>query len=133
MLQVIVGSYCSTIKQAMALELETFTTDTALSAAAELSRVLAARTHCRKVMGQEVWVPGQLGEALQLPRIINRLQSKQQRLRDQGLDGFQELWPTLSEATREKVLNAIGWYDPKNLSWEDKRSNRKPNADLDRP
>ncbi len=108
------------------LELETFTTETALDAAAELRRVLAARTHRRKVLGQEVIVPGQLGEALQLPRIINRLQSKQQRFRDQGLDDFQELWPTLSAATRKKVLNAIGWYDPKNLSWEDKRSNRRP-------
>ncbi|MBU2875988.1 hypothetical protein [Marinobacter salexigens] len=111
------------------MELETFNTDTALEAAAELRRVLAARTHRKKVMGQEVLVPGQLGEALQLPRIINRLQSKQQKMRDQGLDDFQELWPTLSVATREKVLNAIGWYDPKDLSWEDKRSNRRPIVD----
>lgn len=113
------------------MELETFTTETALNAAAELRRVLAARTHRRKVLGQEVLVPGQLGEALQLPRITHRLQSKQQRLRDQGLDDFQELWPTLSAATRDKVLSAIGWYDPKDLNWEDKRSNRKPNGDLD--
>ncbi|MFP3979529.1 MULTISPECIES: hypothetical protein [Marinobacter] len=110
----------------MVLDLETFTTESALDAAAELRRVLAARTHRRKVLGQEVIVPGQLGEALQLPRIINRLQSKQQRFRDQGLDDFQELWPTLSASTREKVLDAIGWYDPKDLSWEDKRSNRRP-------
>lgn len=106
--------------------METFTTETALDAAAELRRVLAARTHRRKVLGQEVLVPGQLGEALHLPQIVNRLQSKQQRLRDQGLDDFQELWPTLSTTTREKVLNAIGWYNPKDLSWEDKRSNRRP-------
>ncbi|MCK0165563.1 hypothetical protein [Marinobacter sp. S6332] len=111
------------------MELETFNTETALEAAAELRRVLAARTHRKKVLGQEVLVPGQLGEALQLPRIISRLQSKQQRMRDQGLDDFQELWPTLSAATREKVLNAIGWYDPKDLSWEDKRSNRRPIVD----
>ncbi|MGO1749172.1 MAG: hypothetical protein ACTHZR_02725 [Marinobacter sp.] len=129
MLQVIVSGYWSAIKQVIALELETFTTETALDAAAELRRVLAARTHRRKVLGQEVLVPGQLGEALQLPRITNRLQSKQQRLRDQGLDDFQELWPTLSLATREKVLSAIGWYDPKDLNWEDKRSNRKPSGD----
>lgn len=114
------------------MELETFTTETALDAAAELRRVLAARTHRRKFLGQEVLVPGQLGEALQLPRIINRLQSKQQRFRDQGLDDFHELWPTLSVATREKVLSAIGWYDPKNLDWEDKRSNRLPKVDPDK-
>lgn len=113
------------------MELETFTTETALDAAAELRRVLAARTHRRKVLGQEVMVPGQLGEALHLPRIINRLQSKQQRFRDQGLDDFQELWPTLSAATRAKVLSAIGWYNPKQLNWEDKRSNRRPKADPD--
>ena len=68
----------------MLLELETFTVETALDAATELRKVLAARTHRRKVMGQEVVVPGQLGEALQLPRIINRLQSKQQKQRSNG-------------------------------------------------
>ncbi|WP_372987058.1 hypothetical protein [Marinobacter sp.] len=114
------------------MELETFTTETALDAATELQRVLAARTHRRKVMGQEVLVPGQLGEALQLPRIINRLQSKQQKQREQGLDDFQELWPTLSPRTRQKVLEAIGWYDPKELDWEDKRSNRRPVVDPDK-
>ncbi|WP_100640127.1 hypothetical protein [Marinobacter salexigens] len=113
------------------MELETFTTETALETAQELRRVLAARTHRRKVLGQEVIIPGQLGEALQLPQIINRLQSKQQRFRDQGLEDFQELWPTLSAATRQKVLDSIGWYDPKDLSWEDKRSNRRPTLDPD--
>lgn len=119
-------------KRVTLLELETFTTETALDAATELQRVLAARTHRRKVMGQEVLVPGQLGEALQLPRIINRLQSKQQKQREQGLDDFQELWPTLSPRTRQKVLDAIGWYDPKELAWDDKRSNRRPVADPDK-
>ncbi|WP_273208026.1 hypothetical protein [Marinobacter subterrani] len=116
----------------MLLELETFTTETALEAATQLRKVLAARTHRRKVMGQEVLVPGQLGDALQLPRIINRLQSKQPRQRELGLEDFQELWPTLSPQTRGRVLNAIGWYDPKELDWEDKRSNRKPRVDPDK-
>lgn len=124
--------YGLTDKRVTLLELETFTTETALDAATELQRVLAARTHRRKVMGQEVLVPGQLGEALQLPRIINRLQSKQQKQREQGLDDFQELWPTLSPRTRQKVLDAIGWYDPKELDWDDKRSNRRPVADPDK-
>ncbi len=124
--------YGLTDKRVTLLELETFTTETALDAATELQRVLAARTHRRKVMGQEVLVPGQLGEALQLPRIINRLQSKQQKQREQGLDDFQELWPTLSPRTRQKVLEAIGWYDPKELDWEDKRSNRRPVVDPDK-
>ncbi|SNC76390.1 hypothetical protein SAMN04487881_3398 [Marinobacter sp. es.048] len=115
----------------MLLELETFTIETALDAATELRKVLAARTHRRKVMGQEVMVPGQLGEALQLPRIINRLQSKQTKQRELGLEDFQELWPTLSLQTRERVLGAIGWYDPKELDWDDKRSNRRPLVDPD--
>ena len=106
--------------------LENFTVETALQAAAELQKILAARTHRRKVMGQEVEVPGQLGEALKLPAITRRLRSKQQRQRDLGLEAFEELWPTLSESTREKVLNGIGWYDPKELDWDDKRSNRRP-------
>lgn len=111
------------------MELETFTEETALSAAQELRRVLASRTHRRKVLGQEVLVPGQLGEALHLPRIIYQLQSKQQKQRGLGLNGLHELWPTLSITTREKVLNAIGWYNPNELDWEDKRSNRRPLAD----
>ena len=115
----------------MLLELETFTIETALDAATELRKVLAARTHRRKGMGQEVMVPGQLGEALQLPRIINRLQSKQMKQRELGLEDFQELWPTLSPQTRERVLGAIGWYDPKELDWDDKRSNRRPLVDPD--
>lgn len=124
--------YGLTDKRVTLLELETFTTETALDAATELQRVLAGRTHRRKVMGQEVLVPGQLGEALQLPRIINRLQSKQLKQREQGLDDFQELWPTLSPRTRQKVLDAIGWYDPKELDWDDKRSNRRPVVDPDK-
>ncbi|MAZ05451.1 hypothetical protein [Marinobacter sp. SS8-8] len=116
----------------MLLEPETFTTETALEAARQLRKVLATRTHRRKVMGQDVMVPGQLGEALQLPRIINRLQSRQQKQRELGLEGFQELWPTLSPQTRERVLDAIGWYNPKELDWQDKRSNRKPLVDPDK-
>lgn len=106
--------------------MENFTVETALDAASELQKVLAARTHRRKVMGHEVEIPGQLGEALQLPRIIRRLCSKQQRQRDLGLETFQELWPTLSGPTRKQVLDRIGWYNPKALDWEDKRSNRRP-------
>lgn len=110
---------------------EEFTVETALEAAAALHHVLAARTHRRKVMGQEVFVAGQLGDALHLPQIIRRLQAKQARQRDRGLEDFHDLWPTLSPATRDKVLHSIGWYDPKSLDWEDKRSNRRPIIDTD--
>jgi hypothetical protein len=126
-----VDGYWSFVKQVATLDNEEFDIETALDAVAALNHVLAARTHRRKVMGQEVLIPGQLGEALQLPQILRRLQSKQARQREQGLEDFQELWPTLSPATREKVLDRIGWYDPKSLDWDDKRSNRRPVADPD--
>lgn len=113
------------------MQIKTFTEDTALDAATELQSVLAARTHLRKVLGQEVLVPGQLGQALNLPRIINRLQSRQGRQRSQGLEDFLQLWPTLSAQTRARVMAAIGWYKPQELCWDDKRSNRHPRPDLD--
>lgn len=108
-----------------------FTIETALEAANSLTKVLAARRHRRKVMGHEVLVPGQLGAALHLPRIIQRLQSKQLRQRELGLEDFQSLWPTLSDATRDKVLTNLGWYDPSDLDWDDKRSNRRPQSGAD--
>ncbi len=103
-----------------------FDTDTALQAAQALQQVLAARTHRKKVWGQEIIVPGQLGEALKLPTIISQLSGKITKRRDKGLDQFRELWDTLSDSTRREVLTAIGWYDPEDLDWEDKRSNRRP-------
>src|SRR5690554_6736029 len=115
----------------MWLDPDSFTIETALEPAPEPPQVLAARTRRRKVMGQEVLVPGQLGEALHLPRTISRLASKQLRQRERGLEDFQELWPTLSEFTRRKVTDRLGWYDPKDLDWDDKRSNRRPVVDPD--
>lgn len=103
-----------------------FNEETALEAAEALASVLARRTHRRKVMGQEVLVPGQLGEALRLPQLIGRLRSRQQRQRDRAVEAFEVLWETLSAHTRDQVLKDLGWYDPRELSWEDKRSNRRP-------
>ncbi|EBA01207.1 hypothetical protein MELB17_19179 [Marinobacter sp. ELB17] len=115
--------------RAESVQVNTFTEDTALDAAVKLQRVLAARTHRRTLLGQEVTVPGQLGAALNLPRTVSRLQSRQARLREQGLEDFQQLWVTLSIQTRDKVLRAMGWYRPQELSWDDKRSNRHPEPD----
>ena len=108
------------------MQSDEFNIETALEAAKVLEEVLAARIHRKKVWGQEVIVPGKLGEALKLPSIISELSGKMVKRRERGLDRFQELWETLSENTRSDVLNRIGWYDPKTLSWEDKRSNRRP-------
>lgn len=103
-----------------------FDEETALAAALALQEVLAKRTHRRKYLGQVYVVPGKLGEALKLPSIISRLQSKVVRRRAQGREEFCMLWDTLSVPTREAVLQAIDWYDPKSLNWDDKRSNRRP-------
>ncbi|MGP4845667.1 hypothetical protein ACTXGQ_16135 [Marinobacter sp. 1Y8] len=103
-----------------------FTVDTAIEAAEALQRTLASRTHRKKVMGHEVTLPGQLGEALRLPAILAKLKSKQARRREDGLEDFQSLWPTLSPATLEKVLGEMDWYDPRQLDWDDKRSNKRP-------
>ncbi|MGM0570699.1 hypothetical protein [Marinobacter sp.] len=103
-----------------------FNEETALQAAEALAAVLARRTHRRKVMGQEVLVPGQLGDALRLPQLIARLRSRQRRQRDRAVQAFEILWDTLSPRTRDQVLRDLGWYDPRGLSWEDKRSNRRP-------
>lgn len=103
-----------------------FDEEIALAAAEALQQVLERRTHRRRVLGQTVTVPGSLGQALNLPKIHSKLTSKSQPRRQQGVDDFVDLWLTLSVRTREKVLDAIDWYDPKDLDWEDKRSNRRP-------
>lgn len=114
----------------MTLRTGTFSPEQALDAACALHAVLASRTHRRKVMGQEVVIPGQLGEALNLPRIINQLQGRQLRQREAGAEAFDALWLTLSVGTRQKVLESLEWYDPRQLQWDDKRSNRRSLPDL---
>ena len=103
-----------------------FDEETALAAALALQQVLEQRTHRRKYLGQVYTVPGKLGEALNLPKILSRLGSKVASRRQAGLEEFEELWATLSAATQNKVLEAIDWYDPEQLNWDDKRSNRRP-------
>ncbi len=105
---------------------EDFNENTALQAAQALSSVLRKRKHRRVYLGEEIWVSGQLGEALHLPKIINRLSSKARTHRAQGLVDFQGLWITLSSSTQTQTLEHIGWYDVNELDWEDRRSNRKP-------
>ena len=109
----------------MSIPLE-FDEETALAAALALQQVLEQRTHKRKYLGQIYTVPGKLGEALNLPTILSRLGSKVATRRQAGLEAFEELWVTLSAATQSKVLEAIDWYDPEQLNWDDKRSNRRP-------
>lgn len=103
-----------------------FTEESALSAAEALQRVLARRTHRRRVMGEERIVPGQLGEALGLPTLIHRLQSRSGPVRSDAAERFEAIWETLSERSRQRVREELGWYDPRDLDWEDPRSNRRP-------
>ena len=108
------------------MDSEEFTLESARLAADALQEVFAARTHRKKYLGKIYTVPGKLGEALRLPTITAKLNSRVLARQEAGLEDFQFLWDTLSEATRESVLEAIGWYEPTELDWEDKRSNRKP-------
>jgi hypothetical protein len=114
------------LEMTTSVDSEDFNTETALAAAVSLNAVFASRTHRRKYLGQEFMMPGQLGEALGLPRIITSLQSKSIRRRKQGLEHFQSLWSTISDHSKQRVLENIGWYDPEQLDWEDRRSNRRP-------
>ena len=106
--------------------IDEFDEELAKDAAFVLKDVLEQRQHRKKYLGHIVVVPGKLGDALNLPQIIRHLTSRSAKSRSKGLDQFNELWATLSVATKEKVIREIGWYDPSELDWEDKRSNRRP-------
>lgn len=108
------------------MDSEEFNLESARRAAEALQAVLAARTHRKKYLGKMYTVPGRLGEALKLPTIIRKLNSRVVSRQESGLDEFQFLWDTLSEPTRQSVLELIGWYEPTDLDWDDPRSNRKP-------
>lgn len=114
------------------MDADEFDHESALAAALALQQVLARRTHRRKYLGQIYTVPGRLGDALRLPGIVAKLQSKAAGRRNQGLEAFCFLWSTLSVPTREAVLAAIDWYDPRQLNWDDVRSNRRPTVVPDR-
>lgn len=105
-----------------------FTVERAQDAAAALQNILRKRTHEKKVLGQTMTFPGRLGDALRLPQISTALNSKMSHRREIGLEQFRNLWPTLSESTRQSVLDRMGWYEAGTLDWEDKRSNRHPSA-----
>ena len=105
---------------------EDFDEETALMAAQALQSVLARRTHRKKVLGEERIVPGQLGEALGLPTLCKQLNSRRHGTRQDAVERFEAIWSSLSENSRRKVREALGWYDPRELDWEDPRSNRSP-------
>ncbi len=110
---------------------EDFTAKTALTAARALAGTLARRTHIRVIYGEEQRVSGSLGQAVNLPGITYRLESRSTKQRERGLAEFRALWDTLSAPTCNSVLDQMGWYDPNELQWEDQRSNRRPDFSED--
>mgnify|MGYP006421821253 CR=1 FL=1 len=95
-------------------------------AAQTLQQVLSRRTHRKTVFGEERIVPGQLGHALGLPQLCRQLETGRPATREQALERFAAIWASLSEGSRSKVRESLGWYDPRELDWEDPRSNRRP-------
>ena len=108
-----------------------FDIKTASVAAEALREILANRLRKKVILGEERLVAGTLGEVIKLPVIIGRLEHRSAKQRALGLEEFQVLWDTLSAATRRSVGDVIGWYEPKELDWEDKRSNRRPDLTED--
>lgn len=113
------------------LQSEDFDEALALQAALALRKIFAQRTHVKLVHGEERVVQGTLGEAVRLPSTISLLGHRSAKQREKGLGEFRRLWDTLSSHTCRKVLDAIGWYEPKDLDWEDPRSNRRPDLSQD--
>jgi hypothetical protein len=108
-----------------------FDTKTALSAATALKQILVRRKYRKVVNGEEMLFPGTLGEVVRLPAITARLENRSSKQRERGLEEFRALWGTLATNTRQSVQDAIGWYDPVEMQWDDKRSNRRPDISED--
>ncbi len=110
----------------LTMDSDDFNIERALEAVSALEKVLRRRTHKVQYLGREYLVPGTLGDALRLPEITVQLQSPRTLRRERGLEAFQALWDTLSEPTCHATLKEMDWYDPRNLDWDDQRSNRQP-------
>lgn len=103
-----------------------FDVESAKKAVDALTQVLQRRTHKKEFMGQTYLIRGTLAHALHLPDIQKRLNSSVRSQQEKGLNTFSEIWPTLSAKTQQATLETMGWYDPKDLDWDDPRSNRQP-------
>jgi len=107
-------------------DIEPLGINSSLQLCSALQDVLDARVHQRLILGEPVLVKGSLSKALGLPEIQKHLSGKIQKKQDLAKQRLMEIWPTLSETTKEQTLDILGWYEPDALSWDDPRSNRKP-------
>lgn len=110
----------------MDIDIRAFNVDAVRQLAQALQQVLDSRTHKRVYLGDEIMVKGSLSKALKLPEIIRTLNSPHLERQSKAQDALAELWATLSAQTQEHTLEKLNWYEPKALSWEDPRSNRRP-------
>lgn len=94
--------------------------------AGAIHAVLDSRLHRRVHLGEEILVKGSLSRALHLPEIRKRLNAVNEARQQQAVNELTRLWQTLSETTRQTVIERLEWYEPDQLDWDDPRSNRKP-------
>lgn len=88
--------------------------------------VLDSRMHKRKHLGEEILVKGSLSQALHLPDLQKRLNAVNEEKQNRAREDLASVWQSLSTATRQAVIEQLGWYDPHELDWDDPRSNRRP-------
>jgi hypothetical protein len=110
----------------MDIDIHTLNKEAQLMLVEGLTKVLDSRTHKRVVMGDEITVKGSLSKALKLPNVCAMLNSSHTQRQENGHQQLAEIWSTLSPSTKERTLALLGWYEPKDLPWDDPRSNRKP-------
>jgi len=110
----------------MEIAIETLHHSLAIELVDSLKDVLDSRLHKRVYLGEEFLVKGSLSRALKIDSIKRLLNSPSIIRQEKGLEMLSLLWSTLSQATKERTLSRLGWYEPKHLKWDDPRSNRLP-------
>ena len=108
------------------MNFDKFTTEQRICCAQAIEAALNRRRHHHIIMGENVVVQGSLAKALKLPELIKKLRSPQAIKRDLAAEQLESIWQSLSQATQEHVKQELNWYDPKDLTWDDPRSNRNP-------
>jgi hypothetical protein len=88
--------------------------------------VLDSRTHKRVYLGDEITVKGSLSKALKLPEIIRALQSPHLSARPVHKMPWQNYGQPCRPLHRNTRWKNLTGTNPKSLSWDDPRSNRRP-------